>query len=162
MRRIGVIGLITALLSALGLAFVPAQANVVGNEGCTPGYWKTHPDNWFENVDEFGNFTDPISTSKPLAPALVPADHRLADTTFLEALSFQGGPGVEGAEEILLRAAVAAWLNASHEGLGYPLRRGELRTMVYAALASGDRGTILELATYLDGLNNSPYGCPLN
>jgi hypothetical protein len=162
MRRIGIIGLLVGFVAAMLSVATPAQAYKVGNEGCTPGYWKNHTDNWYENVDSEGNFTDPIPTTKKLAPALVPSDHRLANTTFLDALNFGGGPGLEGAEQILLRAAVAAWLNAAHEGLGYPLRRGELQTMVYAALATGDRDTILELATYLDDLNNSPYGCPLN
>ena len=62
----------------------------------------------------------------------------------------------------MLRAAVAATLNAAHEGLGYPLRRAGddgIFAMVNEALASGDRQTMLQLARYLDELNN--LGCPL-
>jgi hypothetical protein len=84
-----------------------------------------------------------------------------ADATFGEALRLRGGSGLDGATQILLRAAVAATLNAAHEGLGYPLRRrGEDGSfaMVNEALASGDREAILELARYLDSLNN--LGCP--
>ncbi|QCC78503.1 hypothetical protein [Nocardioides daphniae] len=73
-----------------------------------------------------------------------------------------------GAELILARAAAAAYLNAAHEGLGYPWRRwetgldgrGPLIATVRAALASGDRATILDLASRLDADNN--LGCPLS
>jgi len=54
---------------------------------------------------------------------------------------------------------VAAWLNAAHERLGYPLRRNEFVAEVNAAIASGDRQTMLDLAAELDSLNN--LGCPL-
>ena len=93
------------------------------------------------------------------SPAAVAA---YADTTFGQALRLQGGSGLDGATQILLRAAVAATLNAAHEGLGYPLRRGGddgIFAMVNEALASGDRQAMLELARYLNSLNN--LGCPL-
>ncbi len=51
-------------------------------------------------------------------------------------------------------------LNAAHDGLGYPLRRGQIIRSVNAALASGDRTRILELARELDRMNN--LGCPLS
>jgi len=154
----GAIGLVVGLASALSLSVAPAQATNVGNEGCTPGYWKNHTDNWFEGLN-----TGPIATSTTLGSVnLVPAGHSKFNATFLEALNYQGGPRVEGAEQILLRAAVAAWLNAAHEGLGYPLQRAEFVPQVRAAIASGDRDTMLALATRLDNLNNSREGCPLN
>jgi len=65
---------------------------------------------------------------------------------------------------LLLHHAVAAYLNAAHEGLGYPYRRfgepGDLRDAINSALASGDRATMLELKDKLDAANN--LGCPLN
>ena len=132
-----------------------ASANNIGNEGCTPGYWKNHTDNWEEysptqTLSELWDF--PASLSQ------------FESWTLLEALSAGGGTGITGATRILLRAAVAAYLNAAHEGVGYPYRRfdqpGELEDQINAALASEKRGVILRLATKLDTANN--LGCPLN
>lgn len=157
MRRKLAAALVFGLLSASGVSLAaPAQANRIGNEGCTPGYWKNHQNNWEEYapstvVGNVFHFSD--------APAPVAA---YAGKTFVQALRLKGGPGLDGATQTLLRAAVAATLNAAHEGLGYPLRRfvdGGIVDQVNAALASGDRQEMLELAAYLDQLNN--LGCPL-
>lgn len=153
---------ILALALALALALTmlagvgsPAVADNIGNEGCTPGYWKNHTDNWQEqtpNTQLDWVFDFPASLAS------------FRDDTFLEALNYGGGGGLEGATRTLMRAGVAAWLNAAHEGLGYPLRRfgdpGQLQARINAALASEDRATILALAEELDELNN--LGCPLN
>ena len=84
--------------------------------------------------------------------------------TFLDALQGGGGPGLNGAVKILLRAAVAADLNAAHEDVGYPYRRLQdpfrIQSQVNAALHSLDRQTMLDLAAVLDAANN--LGCPLN
>jgi hypothetical protein len=137
------------------VSFGTAGATNIGNEGCTPGYWKNHTDNWEEYTPASllkDNFTIPAA----LAP--------LGDQTFLQALKGGGGPGVEGAAKILMRAAVAAFLNAAHEGVGYPYRRFQdpfmIQQAVNQALASGDRQTMLDLAAVLDAANN--LGCPLN
>lgn len=151
--------LATAAL-ALGIWCAPGQAGAtnIGNEGCTPGYWKNHTGSWEEFTPNSplnvyaSNFTFPDALAK----------YRTA--TFLEALNFKGGPGVEGGAQILLRAATAAYLNAAHEGLGYPYRRYQdpfnIQAQVNAALASLDRATMLSLADTLDRANN--LGCPLN
>jgi hypothetical protein len=141
---------------ALSLAVAgPVAATNIGEEGCTPGYWKNHTDNWEEyspgqTLDELFDF--PASLSG------------LADDTLLEALNYGGGPGLTGGAEILMRAAVAAYLNAAHEGLGYPYRRftdpGNLEAWINSALASEHRGTMISLAATLDAANN--LGCPLN
>jgi len=153
--------LLCAILLATGLGVAPpAQANRIGNDGCTPGYWKNHTDNWFEDAAN----TVAIPTTKTVESAFVEAGaYPVGDWTFLQALQGGGGPGVDGAARILARAAVAAYLNAAHEGLGYPLRRfspGGIVDMVNDAFASGDRATMLRLARRLDELNN--LGCPLN
>jgi hypothetical protein len=64
-----------------------------------------------------------------------------------------------GAEQILLRAAVAALLNST-SGIGYPLSTAAIISEVNAAIATGDRDTILALAATLDSDNN--LGCPLS
>jgi len=60
-----------------------------------------------------------------------------------------------------LRAAVAALLNSSNPSVNYPLTTSQVISQVNAALATGDRNTILTLATKLDNANNAG-GCPLN
>ncbi len=65
-----------------------------------------------------------------------------------------------GAESILLRAAVAALLNAADPLISYPLSTSQVIAQVNTAIASGDRSTILALASTLDADNN--LGCPIN
>jgi hypothetical protein len=119
----------------------------VANEGCTPGYWKVdqHFDSW------------PVPLSTTLSGAgFVGTGNQSA--TLLAALSFQGGPTVQDAKNILMRAAAAAYLNSF--AVNYPLSTAALVAEVNAALATGDRTTILNEASKLDGYNN--LGCPLN
>jgi hypothetical protein len=122
-----------------------------GDEGCTPGYWKQeqHFDSW-EGHDP----TDLVGG------VFTGADASLADDTLLQALNYGGGPGLLGAQQILLRAAVAALLNASSSGVDYTLTEAQVIAAVDAALASGDRDTILAAAAALDADNN--LGCTLN
>jgi hypothetical protein len=151
---------ITALtVGLLGVASTsPASAVRIGEEGCTPGYWKNHTDNWQEAKPS-------TLFSKRFSEGTTGT---LEGVTFLQALKGGGGPGVAGAERILARAATAAYLNAAHEGVGYPWRRNAegldgrppLVETVNDALASGDRSTMLALASRLDDDNN--LGCPLN
>jgi hypothetical protein len=144
-------------LSMTVLGTTAAHATNIGYEGCTPGYWKNHQDNWQETKPTvlFGKH-------------YVDARANVAGLTFAQTLQGGGGPGADGAAIILARAATAAWLNAAHEGVGYPWRRvtegldgrPPLVDTVNAAFASGDRATMLALATRLDNDNN--LGCPLN
>ena len=144
--------------ATLTIGLVPgAVADNIGHEGCTPGYWKNHTDNWEE--------TNP---SVLVGALYASAPTSVAGLTLAEALNGGGGPGVDGAASILTRAAVASWLNAAHEGLGFPWRRHadglDGRTSLVAAVneafASNDRATMLALASELDADNN--LGCPLN
>jgi hypothetical protein len=84
----------------------------------------------------------------------------LGSASLLDALSFGGGPGALGGARILLRAAVASLLNAAHPDVNFPSTIAEVIADVNAALASGDRSTMLALAGALDADNN--LGCPLN
>lgn len=148
-------GLVAAVVTTSLAVTAPGFADNIGNEGCTPGYWKNHTDNWeeYSPSDQLGELYD-IPTS--LGP--------YSSLTLEGALRLRGGRGASGGAQILLRAATAAALNAAHEGLGYPYRRFEdplsIIAMVNAALASGDRAQMLELAAMLDEANN--LGCPLN
>jgi hypothetical protein len=122
-------------------------------EGCTPGYWKVaqHLDSWVATG---------YSPSQTLESVFnVPDAFGLDNKTLLEALNFKGGSTVTGAAQILLRAAVAALLNESHPFINYGYD-GDVVADVNAALATGDRATILALAAELDAANNA--GCPLD
>jgi hypothetical protein len=125
------------------------QAGYYDTQGCTPGFWKTHPDLEFWNYLP-GQNVDPVFD--------VPDALGLDNVTLLEALSFPGGPGEVGAAQLLLRAAVAALLNAAASNLNYPLSQSDVISQVNAALASGDRDTMITLAGLLDSYNN--LGCP--
>jgi hypothetical protein len=152
--KIAAAGAALAMAAGMMLA-TPASATNIGNEGCTPGYWKNHTDNWQE-----------YTTASTLGNnfALGQFATKYGKTTFVQALSLQGGPGLDGAFQILMRASTAAFLNAAHEGVGYPLRRftdpGNIQAQVNAALASGSREQMIALAKQLDMYNN--LGCPLN
>lgn len=155
MRRLVSVAVLAGVMVA-GSAVAPAQAENIGHEGCTPGYWKNHTDNWQE--------TRPGTAVSNLFQVSAALD----GVTVEGALALSGGPGLDGAERILTRAATAAWLNAAHEGLGFPWRRFSmgldgrppLVQFVNDALASGDRDTMIAAAARLDADNN--LGCPLN
>jgi hypothetical protein len=144
-----------AMAAAVPLTVVSggaAQATNIGQEGCTPGYWKNHTENWEEQR--------PTTPLRNIFSSLVGT--KWATLTFQQALSFKGGSGTDGATQILLRAAAASILNAAHEGVAYPYRRYTqfmIVQKVNQAIASGDRATMLALATTLDQANN--LGCPL-
>jgi hypothetical protein len=157
-RRNRSLGAVASLLiGALLLAATPVAATTVGTtQGCTPGYWKNHTDNWQE-------FSPSTLVKTPYSAA---ASTPFGNLTLAQALALGGGPGVAGAEKILLRAATAALLNAAFDPLLFPWQRNgsqfrpPLVATVNAALSSNDRGTMLTLATWLDNDNN--LGCPLN
>jgi hypothetical protein len=124
-----------------------------GNQGCTPGYWKNHTDSWPPTGYSPSQAVDTVFAS---VNTYYPA---LGNASLLEALSFGGGSGGEGAAEILLRASVAALLNAAHSGVSYPRTAASVIADVNAALLQ-NRDTMLALAAQLDADNN--LGCPLN
>lgn len=153
MRRFKFVSAVLAAATAgVLVSAVPAQAH--GNEGCTPGYWKNHTESWevYAPSREMGDvWTFPTALDD------------YAVMTFEEGLSLKGGPGLDGAAQILLRASVASYLNAAHSGIDYPYRRFQnpldLKVAINAALASGDRQQMIDLAQTLDEANN--LGCPL-
>jgi hypothetical protein len=124
-----------------------------GTQGCSPGYWKNHTETWLD--------TDYAPTDKISDVFALPASlSSFATWTLLKALGGGGGPGLDGAAQILLRAAVAAVLNASDPNVQFGATPSSIIKDVNKALASEDRDTILALATKLDKMNN--LGCPLS
>jgi hypothetical protein len=93
-----------------------------------------------------------------------------SNLTLIQGLGLQGGPGVAGGQEILVRAAIAAFLNAADDRLGYPLVRHDVYfngqvvargfvTVVNDLLVNGTRAQMIDYAAFLDARNN--LGCPL-
>jgi hypothetical protein len=117
-----------------------------------PGFWKQP-----QHLDAWVTYT-PGQTLESVFD--VPDAFGLDDVTLLAALSLEGGPTTADAAEVLLRQAVAALLNAASPEVDFPLTEAEIIAQVNAALASGDRDTILALAEELDTFNN--LFCPLD
>ena len=137
---------VTSVLFFSGMLGVYANGDNGGEpEGCTPGFWKNHQEAWtgFETADIIGDVFGDASGDP-------------ASATLLEALSFKGGAGIEGAARILLRTAVAALLNVEHPLINYQFV-GDLFGAVNGALSSGDRDIMLDLKDNLDYFNN--LGC---
>ncbi len=120
-------------------------------EGCTPGFWKQS-----QHFDSWTGFL----TTQLVGSVFNQATPATSGSTLLEALSFMGGDDLEGAEKILLRAAVAAILSASSPDVIYPSTVTEIITSVNNAIVTGDRDTMISLASQIDADNNR--GCPMN
>lgn len=145
-----------AALVALVLSFTAGNALAEGtHEGCTPGYWKQsqHFDSWPAPYTPESNLRD-VFVTNPVT--LVP------DDTFLEALNYGGGPDLDGATRILLRAAVAALLNASSPTVDFEVSTGHVVNTTILRLESQWRPTLLTRAAYFDFINNGTGGCPLD
>lgn len=132
----------------------PGNGGGGGTEGCTPGYWKQshHLDSWTATG---------FSPNQTLESVFdMPDTLKMDNTTLQQALAGGGGPGVQGAAKILMRAAVASLLNSAHPDVDFTLATNQVITDVNAVLASAHRATMLDLASDLDTDNN--LGCPLN
>jgi hypothetical protein len=111
--------------------------------GCTLGFWKNHLANWAGTGYTTGTTLGSVFTGTGTS----------SGSTFLQALSFKGGPAIQDAKNLLLKQAVAALLDAGTSGMNYPLTQAAIILEVNAALA-GDRNTILAEATKLEGFNS--------
>jgi hypothetical protein len=140
-------------LASLRVQLPAAPPPPPGDQGCTPGYWKNHTGSWSGTGYAPGQTVGSVFSDASGFPSL-------ASETLLQALQGGGGPGTTGAAQILLRAGVAALLNASSSGVDYTRTTADVISAVDAALASNDRDTMLTLASQLDADNN--LGCPLS
>lgn len=118
-------------------------------EGCSHGFWKNHSQEWVVFTGE--------QTVEDVFD--VPDEYGLDNDTLMDALDYRGGPGALGGATNLLKQAVAALLNSAHPSINYPRATADAISDVNVALASGNRDTMLGLATQLDIDNN--LGCPL-
>jgi hypothetical protein len=131
----------------------PNPCEPAGWTGCGLGYWKNHQAAWTSTAYTPGDLVGSVFT--------IPSElEDLADDTLMNALKYPGGNGVDGAARLLLRTAVVALLNASHQDLNFPLSETEVIDAVNGALASLDRRTMMDVRHDLDMHNTQ--GCPLN
>jgi hypothetical protein len=80
--------------------------------------------------------------------------------TLRSALRFRSGPDLLGTVKALVRAGTAAFLNAGHPRIEFPLTQTQVITKVDTALRSGDAAAILAAARDLDAANGA--ACPLD
>jgi hypothetical protein len=150
-------GAVAALVLAAAplVGALPAGAQTIGSEGCTPGYWKNHLSAW----DDAGQ-QSPYSPSQTVESVWDEASRfpNLADDTLLEALNYGGGPGLEGMARILLRQAVAALLNANVDSVDYPYWQNSVINQTNEALQES-RGAMETLKNKWESGNQ--MGCPL-
>jgi hypothetical protein len=140
---------IAALLVAVStIAVVPLQ-NVYaagpypdkGGEGCTPGFWKNHPEEWPAPYDPDDLFVDVFG--------VVIADD--PDLTLGQALELGGG-----GENALARHAVAALLNAASGDVNFEFTVAQVINKVQEAIETGN---VEEVKNELEDENER--GCPL-
>lgn len=148
-RTARLIGLALVVIIAALMVPAPTVANPRGNNGCTEGYWRNHFKKWPTGYLP----TTPVKVYFHAAGTYVGTT-----ATLLDAMHFVGGRGVEGAARALLRVGVPALLNAA-SGF-YPYSVAEVRFQIDAALASGDRDTMLHWASVANAANK--LGCPLD
>lgn len=144
--------LILALLTLVTGAAATVNANVASANGCTPGYFKNHA------------FPNPTATLSSVfnyhEGTTVTQFGAYANTTLQDALSLQGGPGMDGALQILFRTATAAYLNSTAPFVYSGPNTAEIKYSVWYLTNFGTRDDILAYAALLDGFNNSTDGCP--
>lgn len=116
-------------------------------KGGSLGYWKNNPKLWAVTG---------YSVTTKLGDVFTPVPSSLKSNTFLTALGYKGRSDTVGASQILLRSAVAALLNSCNypASKDYPLKPSEIISQVNDALKSGNRATMLTLATKLEYWNN--------
>jgi len=119
-----------------------SELNLAPWSGCSLGFWKTHTSVW----------PSPWTSTTQLKPTFA----FFTNATFLTGLNYGGGPGITGGQQILLKQAVAALLNETKYGTAFGpyTSQAALITAVNAALNSGNRTTMTDLASALDSVNN--------
>lgn len=111
--------------------------------GCSHGYWKNHTP-W-----------PGVYLGTTLIESVFEEWDGSSSASLDDALAFPGGNGLDGAQRILLRQAVASLLNEEKYGAAFGpyTSTGALVAAVNTALA-GNRGAMLSLAETLDYWNN--------
>ena len=110
------IAAIALTTAATAVAAAPAGAENIGNEGCTPGYWKNHEESW-----QIPGVYFPRLKLQYLGLEFPTRLSSYANTTMMQALQGGGGSGLDGAAKILLRADGGCVLERGARGRGIPV-----------------------------------------
>ena len=111
------------------------------SQGCTPGYWKNHTEDWAEAGLSPDQDWDTVFG----------VDYFDPDVTLLQSMN-------PSDNWVFAAHSTAALLNASHPGADYELLPSEIIQIVQDAVASGDDSEIEAAKDLFDHLNNT--GCP--
>ena len=132
--------------------------------GFTPGYWKTHPEQWYRTAYTPNMLVRDIFTipTQLLTGGKLDLNKDGIEDTLMVALNYMGGNDLKGKAQILLRAAVAALLNESALGDGYPpyATTADLIAAVNTTLATVNKGAYTTMAATLDHWNNGIHEFP--
>ena len=127
-------------------------------EACSPGFWKNHlpPSSAWPNSGYVpGQTLTSAGFVNPSSNAISMSD------SMINALSYQGGPGLAGGERILVRACVSALLSASNSNIAYPFTPTEILDACNTALANNNRAADTALAGTYNGLYDTLV-CSIN
>lgn len=117
----------------------------LGQQGCTPGYWKQpqHFDSWavYAQTDSYDSVFGVTAFPSSL--------------TLLAALQ-QGGGGINA----LGRHSAAALLNAVSPNVDYPITSAQVIALTQAALNSGSKTLVEQTKNQLESYNQ--LGCPIS
>jgi len=143
--KIIAIGMISVLLFAGTLTVSACEY-----EGFTPGFWKNHQDAWV-GYSPGDIVEDVFIVDGTTFPESIPG---ITDATLITALNFGGGKGFEGKARNLLRAGVAALLNAAHPDVDYRYSENQVKVMIISAFWYGDPDYLETLKDDFDYWNN--------
>jgi hypothetical protein len=115
-----------------------------GEEGCTPGFWKNHPEAWV-------GFSPGDSFATVFGVAALPGQP--ATLTLEQAVNLGGG-----GFDALARHAVAALLNAAHPEVDYPFTEAQIIALVQGAIAgTEDVETVKNMFEAANELTAPPF-----
>ncbi len=126
--------------------------NGSGDQGCSPAFWEGERGEWRRTGLSADDRLESVFRSAAEYASL-------RAVSLSDALEFEGGEGVEGTAAVLLRAGVAAMLNAGHPRISFAYKPDEVVDTVNDALASGNLDRLRAAAESLEQADN--MGCPL-
>jgi len=120
------------------------------NEGCTPGYWRSHLESWDETgLSPEYKFSEVFGLLESETITINQHPNRIVDPTLEEAVNAKGG-GLSA----LVRHSVAALLN-SQSAINYPLTSEQVVLSFYEAYSSQNYEDTKDTLTELN-----ENGCP--
>jgi len=119
------------------------------NEGCTPGYWRSHLESWPSEISPEYKFSEVFGLLESETITINQHPNRIVDPTLEEAVNAKGG-GLSA----LVRHSVAALLN-SQSAINYPLTSEQVVLSFYEAYSSQNYEELKDTFTELN-----ENGCP--